>query len=282
MSDLTPPFGTYALPAGKERARLSAARFHDTRLGRASISLCRKRAMAGTKEPYDVAIASGVNARLYPSKNRCEKRAFAGVQIWDARERSSLERAVQNGQDAPFVFLDVGANVGLYSLFVNAYAAAAKRPARILAIEPGLETCARLEANIAASSADVQIIRSAISDAPGTGHLGGGDDNRGEAKLVSGGHNVEAVVVDTLARICRANGLTHIDAMKLDIEGHDLKALTGFFDDAPERLHPVLLILETGREEPSPLIELCRVYGYSVSERAGLNAILEKKPHVQT
>ena len=282
MSDLNPPFGTYALPAGHERARAQAAGFKDSRLGRAGISFCRKRAMAGVKEPFDVSVAPGVNARLYPSENRCEKRAFAGVQIWDAPERAALEAAVNNGNSDPFVFLDVGANVGLYSLFVNAYAVATKRTARIIAIEPGLETCGRLEANIAASNADVQIIRAAISDAPGTGHLGGGSENRGEARLVSGGHDVEAVVVDTLARISRANGLTHINAMKLDIEGHDLQALTGFFDDAPVRLHPALLILETGREEISPLIELCRVYGYSVSQRIGLNAILEKKSDVQT
>lgn len=231
-------------------------------------------------EPYDVEIAPNVKARLYPSENRCEKRAFAGVQVWDALERSALEGAVAKVESDPFVFLDVGANVGLYSLFVSAYAKQAGREAQIIAIEPGLSTCARLEANVVASGADVRIIRAAISDAPGTGHLGGGSDNRGEARLVAGGHDVEAVVIDTLPRICRTQGLLHIDAMKLDIEGHDLKALTGFFEDAPERLHPKLLILETGRETYSPLIELCLGRDYAVIMRTGLNSILEKKTHV--
>ncbi len=238
--------------------------------------------MAGQSEPFDVDIAPDVRARLYPSENRCEKRAFAGVQTWDTRERAALERAVRSGEIETFVFLDVGANVGLYSLFVNAYAKDALRPVRILAVEPGLETCGRLEANIAASNADVQIIRAAISDQPGSGFLGNGDGNRGEAQLVSGGHDVEPVVIDTLARICRTQGLTHINAMKLDVEGYDLKALTGFFEDAPARLHPDLLILETGREAGSPLIELCIAQGYKVSERSGLNTILEKESHVQT
>lgn len=282
MSDLNPEFGTYALSPAKETWRQKASRFADTRWGRAMISMSRKRAMSGSAEPYDVEIAPDVKARLYPSENRCEKRAFAGVQIWDADERAALKRAVTEGPKEPFVFLDVGANVGLYSLFVNAYAKQAGRSANIIAIEPGLSTCARLEANIKASEADVRIIRAAISDVPGTGHLGGGSDNRGEARLVSGGHDVEAVVIDTLTRICRTQGLSHIDAMKLDIEGHDLKALTGFFEDASERLHPKLLILETGREERSPLIELCEGRDYRVALRTGLNTIMEKNTHVET
>lgn len=282
MTELDPPFGTHALPPADEARRIKANGYEDTRWGRAMISRHRKKALSGNSEPFDVDIAPGVKARLYPSGNRCEKRAFAGVQIWDAQERTALEAAVGSSANDVFVFMDVGANVGLYSLFVNAYAAAAEKPARIIAIEPGLETCSRLEANVEASGANVQIIRAAISDAPGTGFLSTADDNRGEAKLVSGGHDIEAVVIDTLARICRAHGVTHIDAMKLDIEGHDLQALGGFFEDAPERLHPGLLILETGRAGSSPLIELCTQQGYVVQSRAGLNSILVKKTDVKT
>ena len=282
MADLDPPFGTYALPPAKEKWRVRASCFPDTKWGKARISICRKRAKSGLSEPFDIEIEDGVKARLYPSGSRCEKSAFAGVQTWDAAERGALERAVQSGTQTPFVFLDVGAAAGLYSLFVNAYAKSASRSAQIIAVEPGLETCGRLEINIAASGADVQIIRAAISDAPGTGFLNAAKGNRGEAQLVSGGHNVEAVVIDTLARICRTQGLTHVDAMKLDIAGHDFKALTGFFEDAPERLHPGLLILETGREGFSPLIELCEMQGYKVAKRCGLNTILEKENHVQT
>ncbi|MDB2437333.1 FkbM family methyltransferase [Hellea sp.] len=182
--------------------------------------------------------------------------------------------------ETPFVFLDVGANVGLYSLYVNAYAKQANRKARIIAIEPGVETCSRLEANISANTADIQIIRAAVSDAPGTGYLGGGETNRGEAKLSARTSATETVVIDTLPRIARTLGITRIDAMKVDIEGHDLKALTTFFEDASTKLHPNLLILETGRDAVSPLIELCETNGYVVAERTKLNTILKKASHV--
>ena len=68
--------------------------------------------------------------------------------------------------------------------------------------------------------------------------------------------------------------------MKVDIEGHDLKALTTFFEDASKKLHPALLILETGREAVSPLIELCEANEYVVTERTKMNTILKKASHV--
>lgn len=280
MFDLTPPFGTYALPPDREAWRQKASAYKDTRIGRALISRARKKALAGEDGPFDIEVEDGVYARLYPSENRCEKRAFAGVQVWDLPERMALKSAIENAVETPFVFLDVGANVGLYSLYVNAYARQADKAAQIVAIEPGVETCARLEANIAASEAHVQIIRAAVSDAPGTGHLGGGDINRGEAKLSAQSRETETVVIDTLPRIARTLGITRIDAMKVDIEGHDLKALTTFFEDASAKLHPALLILETGREPNSPLIELCAANDYVVAQRTKLNTILKKASHV--
>lgn len=278
--DIDPPFGTFALSPARETWRKKAAQYKDTKIGRALISRARKKALASEDGPFDVEIDEGVLARLYPNGNRCEKRAFAGVQVWDLTERLALKSAIKTQTDDPFIFLDVGANVGLYSLYVNAYARQAGHASHIIAIEPGVETCARLEANIAANDANIQIIRAAISDAPGTGYLGGGDINRGEAKLSAQSNETETVVIDTLPRIARTLGITRIDAMKVDIEGHDLKALTTFFEDAPSKLHPTLLILETGREAVSPLIELCVANDYVVADRTKMNTILKKAAHV--
>lgn len=284
--DIHPPFGTHALPPAREAWRLRAARYADTRVGRLLISRCRKKALAGEQGPFDVQIEAGLNARLYPTTNRCEKRVFAGPQIWDASERAALKTRIEQQSDRPFIFLDVGANVGLYSLYVYHYAMAANRNARIVAIEPAMEICRRLEDNIAANKADIQVIRAAVSDTPGTGRLGGGGQNRGETHLVeaAGDDDCEAVVIDTLPRICRAQGISHIDAMKVDVEGHDLRALTAFFEDAPTRLHPHLLIIETGRGGNAALVTLCEKYDYRIapsandraSAKAGLNTIMEK------
>ena len=82
-------FGHYALPAKREALRKRADKFASTRIGRLGISLYRKQAFKGLSDPFDVQVMLGVNARLYPRSNRCEKRAFAGVQIWDAEERAT-------------------------------------------------------------------------------------------------------------------------------------------------------------------------------------------------
>lgn len=261
---------------------MRASGYKDTRVGRAMISRCRKKALAGEDGPFDVEILDGLKARLYPNENRCEKRAFTGVQTWDYKERAALSKAVDDCASTPFVFLDVGANVGLYSLYVHKLVKSAGKSARILAIEPGISTSRRLENNIAINNADIQIIRAAVSDVPGSGHLSGWDKNRGEARLMdqTSDEGSEPVVIDTLPRICRTQNLTHIDAMKVDIEGHDYKAMTAFFEDAPKTLRPALLVLETGKDEASPLIALCQKHNYIVSERAGLNTIFRKEEHV--
>ncbi len=275
---LNPPFGTYALPEVREKQRQKAASYKDTRWGRTMISMYRKRAIKELNEPFDVEVAKHVKARLYPSQNRCEKRAMAGVQVWDAAERSALEAAVKACEDDEFTFFDVGANVGLYALFVAGYCKEAGKSAHIYAIEPSTKMAERLSDNITASEAKVQVIRAAISDKPGSGQLGGGEINRGETQLLAGSsEGGETVIIDTLSRIVLSHGIKKIDALKLDIEGHDLKALTAFFAEAPRELFPEILILETGPDEKSPLIDLCHTEGYGIVSRHGLNTIMTRK-----
>lgn len=294
MERSTPPepFGHYALPPHREAIRLAGDRSGHSRLGHWAISLRRKRAVKGLSEPFDIAVAPGVKARLYPSTNRCEKRALCGVQIWDATERRVLKDAVEASSSEPFVFLDVGANVGLYSLFVSAYAKAAGRPARIIAVEPSADIGARLRFNADASGAMIDHVAVAVSDHMGQANLSTGGTNRGEGQLSDQG---EAVDVVTLINLCERQGVTRIDAMKLDIEGHDAKALTHFLTHAPEALHPDLFIIEQGAETSShpaqtdqqiahniaksqhdALVDLARTKSYVLRELTSLNAIFEK------
>lgn len=268
-------FGAFALPAERETLRKSAAKFKDTRSGRLGISYYRKRAFKDIEDPIDVTILPGVNARLWPRSSRCEKRVFAGQQIWDNAERNALIKAMRNSTRKPFIFLDVGANVGLYSLILAAKAREEKIPTRILAIEPDTTNRERLEFNIAASGADIEVLPVAISDKRGSGSMIGGEVNRGEARLDTDGSS-DKVKVETLYHICKSNKIFHVNAMKVDIEGYDLKALTCFFAKAPEELWPTLLILETGREPTTPLLELCEQHGYTITKRAGINSILER------
>ena len=72
----------------------------------------------------------GMRLRLYPRRNGCEKNALFTPQMFDTMERRVLAEAVRHKRGA-FTFVDIGANVGLYSLYL-----ASCGDVRTLAIEP--------------------------------------------------------------------------------------------------------------------------------------------------
>ena len=100
--------------------------------------------------------------RLHPRDNGCEKNLLFTPQMYEPPEREELAREIARVGARPFVFVDIGANVGLFSLYVAATAPAA----RILAIEPEPGNFARLAFNIAANP-EVQItpLQLALGDA---------------------------------------------------------------------------------------------------------------------
>lgn len=278
MTEVQPEFGTYTLPEDRESLRRRAGNFSASRPGRWMISWLRKRALKNIEDPFDIEIKPGLFARVWPRSNRCEKRVFAGHQIWDTLEhmaiRDALEASVGNQE---FVFLDVGANVGFYSLFLAHEAKLQNRKIKILAVEPDPTNRARLMTNIAINSANIDVAKVAISDKSGTVHLGGGQTNRGEVRIDETASKGDLVEVMTLSQLCDAQNISRIDAMKLDIEGQDQRALTLFFAKAPKPLWPKLLILETGRDLTTPLLELCTAHGYEIQKRSGINSILKAK-----
>ncbi|MEP6342747.1 MAG: FkbM family methyltransferase [Maricaulaceae bacterium] len=276
---LTPPFGSHSLAAPREAWRLRAAKAGAHQIGRWYISFCRKRALKELSSPFDVDITPEIKARLYPEDNRCEKRALAGVQIWDFEERNFMKAAISDGAKSneitPFVFLDVGANVGLYSLFAAHYAKQAQRPINILAVEPDPENRRRLIDNARVNKLSLTVWPVAVSDKSERSSLQNHANNRGEIKLGQDSDG-ETVSVTTLTEIITRSELTYIDLMKLDIEGHDLRALKHLFENLKPSLYPKQLIIETGTPNDIPLTTLCYNRGYVVKGRGRLNLMLER------
>ena len=54
----------------------------------------------------------------------------------------------------------------------------------------------------------------------------------------------ETVTVRPLAALLQAEGLTRVDALKIDIEGMELPVMEAFFGEAPDELWPTLIITE--------------------------------------
>ena len=279
MNDTVPPFGTYSLSGWRESLRQLASNAPNSRLGMWRISILRKLSLMGHKVgmqgPIDVVVAEDVHARVFPASNRCEKRAFAGVQIWDSQERFCLDQDIaQADQDRDYVFFDVGANVGFYSLFVNASAKKHAQQIRIVAVEPDSENRRRLNFNLSASNCETQVEPIGIAEKAGTGVLTEPGVNRGTIAVAESGLG-ESIRLETLAELFVRAGVDHVDAMKIDIEGRDKAALKAMVEQAPKSLWPRLLIVEVGHRSDSPIVAQMLDYGYTLKERAGINAVLE-------
>jgi FkbM family methyltransferase len=197
------------------------------------------RALAG--RPVDIE-SLGAKMRLYPDNNVAEKRLLFTPQYFDAAERALLMERLSGD----FVFLDVGASVGGYALFVAAHA---ERRARILAVEPLPEIFERLVYNIEQNEfANVKAVSCALADRDGEIALFVNTSNRGETsvRVISAeAHETQLrVPAKSLLSLVREEGYDRIDAIKLDIEGAEDLVLDPFFRDAPRFLWPSLIIME--------------------------------------
>lgn len=276
------PFGALRLPPVIENFRATTNRLSGDALSRRVVSLARRACLLGRSDPIDVDVFEHCRARLYPRSNRCEKRVFLGVNSWDFPERAAITQALMaSPSKRPFVFVDGGANVGLYSLFVASEARRLGRAARIVAIEPDPTNLGRLRFNVSASGAsEIHVAPYALGDRSQTGRLLSVQGNRGEVRLARGDETVDGAVevpVKTFRDVLEETGIDYVDCMKLDIEGAEYPALSGLFSGGQETIWPSMIILEVGRGKPSSeAYRLCAGKGYSLIRQTPMNVILHR------
>lgn len=144
---------------------------------------------------------------------------------YEFRESRFLKRLLQPGM----VFLDVGANVGYYSLL------AATRIApggAVHAFEPVAAQHAALCANLRLNHLEhVTVNRLIVSETRGTMEIHIGDhDNSGVASVgIAGSGNSKTETVDAISLddYIREQRLPKVDVVKIDVEGHEPNVLRG-------------------------------------------------------
>jgi FkbM family methyltransferase len=201
----------------------------------------------------------GLRMRLHPRDNGCEKNLLFTPRMYEPEELAELERDIARAkaQARRFTFVDIGANVGLFSLFV---ASRAGQEARILAIEPEPGNLRRLEFNVRANpGVPITIIPKALSDEAGVVAIELDRRDRGGTRTKKIGREdtpTETVRVpsQTLLDILADEGIDAVDALKIDVEGFEDVILAPFFRAAPPRLLPRLVIIEDSR--PSWKVDL--------------------------
>lgn len=275
------PFGAFAPSAAQEAARRLAHHLPRSYAGRKGASLLLGPAGGRSGAAFDVAVFKSQRARLHPFDNICEKRVYLTPQHWDPEERALLASMIEAHKDDIFRFADVGANVGLYSLFARSVAHAFAKRLAAVCIEPDREMRARLAFNIAASGAvgEIAILPYAATAADGPVRFAVNVRSRGLSRVDPEG-GIE-VAGRSLGSIFAEAGWARIDAMKIDIEGHERPALQSFFDQAPESLWPRLVILEIAHETPDrSAAALCCSAGYETTLRTKRNSVLVRTSRI--
>lgn len=274
MADRDPPFGAYA-PKGMLASILHMTRKLPSKgLGKRLGFALRKLAtpMLGGG-PIDME-SFGARFRLLPYNNVCESRILFFPGLFDEEER----QLIQSRMVDDFRFIDVGANIGGYSLFVAAHAGPR---ARILAIEPMPEIFNRLVANIRLNPfGTIKALALAVADKDEERTLFVDRSNQGESslKIVTAGESTSIrVPARRLLTILIEEGFERLDAIKLDVEGAEDLILETFFADAPEALYPGLIVIEsTPSRWQVDLVSLLEQKGYVKIGETRNNYIFER------
>lgn len=262
---MTPAFGSHP-PTALQAALIDLAR--NTKLHRGFWRPMLNRMLNGLKSgPLDVERDIG-RYRLHYQDNLIE----IGILLhpaYNAREIAFCREAVADGG----WFVDIGANIGLYSIAVAVGAPQAK----VLAIEPGPVALARLYPNIEASElADrITVAECAISDSE---RVGGLVFEHGDLAIARFEEGIEGGMrTRTLLGLLDELKIEAIGALKIDIEGREGEALGPFFREAPKSRWPKRIVIEHlhddawGRDLFGQMFE----GGYKEVERTRQNSLLQ-------
>ena len=261
-------FGAYR-PSGLNRLILFLVRMG---FGRGKLKRVFSRAWqaASPDAPVDIAY-HGLRLRLRPVGNTIESKILFSSRLREGEELAFIRQHLTGSG----CFVDIGANVGYYALM----AAHAGAP-QVLAAEPNPEVVDRFAANIALNGHDRQItilpVAIGAADDMARLHLKQGDT--GGSSIV---RNVAAdgaidVPVRPLAALLAEHGVTAVDALKIDIEGMEDRALAPFLVPENSALFPRLLIIETVNRDDwdVDVLQLLAECGYvTIAETRG-NSVL--------
>ncbi len=225
----------------------------------------------GVHHPLDVTLW-GLKLRLLPRGNTTEVDVLFAPQFYDREELEFLAQALRPGS----TFVDIGANLGIYSFWAHR---CMRGEGRILAIEPDPEMRRRLDFNLRSNvMSNVEICPVALSDARGVGELLVNPAQRGEntlareeARIAGGERVVQQVELDTLLHLLESRGVQRVDALKIDIEGHEPPVLRHFFEHAPQALWPAMAITEYKPETAAVIEGLFLGNGYRRVLFTGMN-----------
>jgi len=271
-ADTASSFGTYALSGWRASCLRTAQAMPANWFGRRGALLLRKLVLKTGPQVIDAEV-EGLRFRLYMRDNVSERKYLFLPQFFDAEERALLRATLKEGG----VFVDIGANAGIYSL---CGAKAVGASGRVLSIEPNPAVAERLRFNLSLNGfgGRAMIEQAGVSDSAGHFDLMLDESNLGGSSLsLARSEKAISVRCDLLQDILAAQSIAHIDALKIDIEGAEDRALMPFFRTAPASLHPRLVIIENSiKDWQQDLPAAFAAAGYRLHKKTRMNLIYIK------
>jgi FkbM family methyltransferase len=231
-------------------------------------------------ERYRIDVWDGIEMIVNPSEPLGGYLAFV-PQFYDVWERAEIDALLPRGG----VFVDIGANIGTYSLW------AARRlgsEGRVLAYEVEPTNFSVLVENVRINGFEriVQSRQIGVSDNAESLTLHLNDRNPGGHSLLSEIHDRCAgsitVSCAPLAKLMREADVHRVDVMKIDIEGFEQRVLSQFFADLPpdSPLRPRAMLVEmdaADNEASRVLLATINKAGYNMQARNEFNCLFFRR-----
>ena len=264
------PFGAFA-PNAAQAAIISLAQRTGLKRGAFRPFLSRLINLLRSG-PLDVPY-QGASFRFYHQASATERGALLNPD-YKIEELDFLRTHTPKGG----VFVDVGANVGTYAMPMARHVG---ENGNVISIEPHPVTHARLAFNKSASGfTQVHLVAAAAGAADGELMIETDGDNLGASHIVTGDASGKAIKVPSLRlqRILEEAGVSHVDALKIDVEGYEDRALMPFFKEASSSLWPRAIVIEhlSKNEWLADCIADMLSRGYVESGRTRSNTLLTR------
>jgi FkbM family methyltransferase len=161
--------------------------------------------------------------------------------LYDRWERRLLSRYLRPDS----VFVDVGANIGAYSLWAGLFVS---EGGTIVSIEADPDTFRTLTANLECNRLRARLVplQVGVSDRPEVLWIRRSTTNAAGNTLIESENSGPSVPCKTLYAVLEEAGIRRVDFLKVDVEGMDLKVLRKYFEETASHpdMHPALALVE--------------------------------------
>ena len=212
-----------------------------------------------------------IRFRLYPHDNAIESKMIVSSKFREARELEVISKYLKNGG----TFLDIGANIGYYSLM-----AAKLGATRIIGIEPNPVVLNRFKENIKFNGFEKKIktFQLGISEKIENRDLYLSKVDLGSSSIIGENNSLEKIKIKIvpLDVFLKRESVCKIDVMKIDIEGFEDKALFPYFETLDKKIYPRLILIEDSSKSnwDKNILEWLLMNGYYVISRTRGNVLV--------